>query len=254
MQEPTRKTLTRPTLSKPKAKSAKDSTRTTKAEFKPKDKPELQIKSVEPDLLEVKSDSLAFSLAGAAQAVAYVLEGTALPQALSRVFMQLNATPQTRGAIQDIAYRTMRQVGRVDALITLMTNKPVEPPLLYSLMCCALSLLVIEKDETPPYGEFVVVDQAVNAAASNSHMVFAKGMVNAVLRRFLTGERKSATNGAETTGGHVELSSMVGRSGQGGVSGTMAKYSQVRQYTSPNDFACQSTPNFSRIVFKTFSR
>lgn len=185
MQEPTRKTLTRPTLSKPKAKSAKDSTRTTKAEFKPKEKSDPKITSVEPDLLEVKSDSLAFSLAGAAQAVAYVLEGTALPQALSRVFMQLNATPQARGAIQDIAYRTMRQVGRVDALITLMTNKPVEPPLLYSLMCCALTLLVIEKDETPPYGEFVVVDQAVNAAASNSHMVFAKGMVNAVLRRFL---------------------------------------------------------------------
>lgn len=185
MQESTRKTLTRPTLSKPKAKSAKDPNRTVKPSPKAKAKIEIESKPIEIDLLEVKFDSLAFSMAGAAQAVAYVLEGMALPQALSRVFAQLNPTPQMRGAIQDIAYRTMRQVGRVDALITLMTNKPVEPPLLYSLMCCALSLLVIEKDEVPPYGEFVVVDQAVNAAASNSHMVFAKGMVNAVLRRFL---------------------------------------------------------------------
>lgn len=185
MQEPTRKTLTRPTLSKPKAKSAKDPARVVKSSTKPQEKVIVQDKALEVDLLEVKFDSLAFSLAGAAQAVAYVLEGTALPQALSRIFAQLNPTPQARGAIQDIAYRTMRQVGRVDALITLMTNKPVEPPLLYSLMCCALSLLVIEKDDTPPYGDFVVVDQAVNAAASNSHMIFAKGMVNAVLRRFL---------------------------------------------------------------------
>jgi 16S rRNA (cytosine967-C5)-methyltransferase len=37
-------------------------------------------------LLELKPDSLAFSLSGAAQAVAYVLEGMALPQALAKVF------------------------------------------------------------------------------------------------------------------------------------------------------------------------
>jgi 16S rRNA (cytosine967-C5)-methyltransferase len=117
--------------------------------------------------------------------VTYVLEGTALPQALSRVFAQLNPAPSSRGAMQDIAYRTMRQVGRVDALITLMTSKQVEPPLLYSLLCCALTLLVQEEGAALPYEEFVVVDQAVNAAASHAQMVFGKGMVNAVLRRFL---------------------------------------------------------------------
>ena len=138
-----------------------------------------------PALLEIKPDSLAFSLVGAAQAVTYVLEGSALPQALSRVFAQSNPTPSSRGAMQDIAYRTMRQVGRVDALITLMTSKPVEPPLLYSLLCCALTLLVPAEDAALPYEAFVVVDQAVNAAASHAQMVFGKGMVNAVLRRFL---------------------------------------------------------------------
>lgn len=139
----------------------------------------------EPKLLEVKPDSLAFCLIGAAQAVAYVLEGTALPQALAKVFAQTNALPQARGAIQDISYRTMRQVGRVDALITLMTTKPPEPPLLYSLLCCALTLCIKVEGEEPPYEDFIVVDQAVNAAASSAHMVFAKGMVNAILRRFL---------------------------------------------------------------------
>lgn len=136
-------------------------------------------------LVEMKPDSLAFSLAGAAQAVAFVLEGTALPQALAKVFTQVNATPQARGAIQDIAYRTMRQVGRVDALMKVMTNKTPEPALLYGLLCCALTLLVPVDGEEAPYEAFVVVDQAVTAASSSSHMVFAKGMVNAVLRRFL---------------------------------------------------------------------
>ncbi|MES2103948.1 MAG: 16S rRNA (cytosine(967)-C(5))-methyltransferase RsmB [Pseudomonadota bacterium] len=135
--------------------------------------------------IEVKPDSLAFSLLGAAQAVAYVLEGTALPQALAKVFAQNNATPQARGAIQDISYRTMRQVGQADALLTAMTSKAPEPALLYGLLCCALTLIIKVGDEDLPYEAFVVVDQAVTAASSNPHMAHAKGMVNAILRRFL---------------------------------------------------------------------
>lgn len=171
MLPPPRKTLTRPVQA---AKTAKP---------RPSARPAAT--PVEPNLLALKPDSLAFCLAAAAQAVAFVLEGTALPQALARVFAQTNALPQARGAIQDISYRTMRQVGRVDALLTLMTSKAPEPPLLYSLMCCALTLLVKVEGEEAPYEDFIVVDQAVNAAASSPHMVFAKGMVNAILRRFL---------------------------------------------------------------------
>ncbi|HTD04031.1 16S rRNA (cytosine(967)-C(5))-methyltransferase RsmB [Undibacterium sp.] len=135
--------------------------------------------------IEVKPDSLAFSLLGAAQAVAYVLEGTALPQALAKVFAQNSASPQARGAIQDISYRTMRQVGQADALLTAMTSKAPEPALLYGLLCCALTLIIKVGDEDLPYEAFVVVDQAVTAASSNPHMAHAKGMVNAILRRFL---------------------------------------------------------------------
>jgi 16S rRNA (cytosine967-C5)-methyltransferase len=138
-----------------------------------------------PVLIAIKPDSLSFALIGAAQAVAFVLEGIALPQALARVFTQSDPLPQTRGAIQDIAYRTMRQVGRADALITLMTSKPPEPPLLYCLLCCSLTLLLKNEDEAAPYEAFVVCDQAVDAAASNAQTVFAKNMVNAVLRRFI---------------------------------------------------------------------
>ncbi len=135
----------------------------------------------------LKTDSLAFSLRGAALAVAQVRSGTALPQALSYVFAQNASPPQARGATQDIAYRTMRHLGRTEALLALLANKAPSPPVLHGLLCCALSLVSGSGDATAnaPYSAFTVVDQAVTAAASDPDMAHAKGMVNAVLRRFL---------------------------------------------------------------------
>lgn len=131
----------------------------------------------------LKPESLAYGLLGAAHATALVRRGTALPQALAEVFAQSDPTPQARGAIQDIAYRTMRQLGRADALIALLASKHPEPPLLHALLCCALALISNPYDA--PYGDFTVVDQAVTAATSHPDIAHAKGMVNAVLRRFL---------------------------------------------------------------------
>ncbi|MEJ7806675.1 MAG: 16S rRNA (cytosine(967)-C(5))-methyltransferase RsmB, partial [Telluria sp.] len=96
-----------------------------------------------------------------------------------------NATPQTKGAIQDIAYRTMRQLGRSEALLGLMTSKAPEPAMLAALLCCAISLIDTPDGAAAPYEEFTVVDQAVTVATSHPDMAHAKGMVNAVLRRFL---------------------------------------------------------------------
>jgi 16S rRNA (cytosine967-C5)-methyltransferase len=131
----------------------------------------------------LKPDSLAFALLGAAHAVALVRGGTALPQALAQIFAQANASPHARGAMQDIAYRTMRQLGRSEALLAILTKKKPEPPLLHSLLCCALALIV--DPFNAPYGDFTVVDQAVTAASSKREIAHAKGMVNAVLRRYL---------------------------------------------------------------------
>ncbi|MBW8901218.1 MAG: 16S rRNA (cytosine(967)-C(5))-methyltransferase RsmB [Massilia sp.] len=131
---------------------------------------------------ELKPDSLALALLGAANAVAQVRAGTTLPQALTVAFGVAAAGPQTRGAIQDIAYRAMRQLGRSETLLGLMTSKAPEPPMLYALLCCALALI---DSDPPPYEAFTVVDQAVTVAASHPDMAHAKGMVNAVLRRFL---------------------------------------------------------------------
>jgi 16S rRNA (cytosine967-C5)-methyltransferase len=130
----------------------------------------------------LKPDSLAFSLLGAACTVTRVKSGTALPQALAVVFAQTSAMPQARGAIQDIAYRTMRELGRAEALLAALASKPPAAEL-HGLLCCALALLCHADDA--PYEDFTVVDQAVTATAGDPGIAHAKGMVNAVLRRFL---------------------------------------------------------------------
>jgi 16S rRNA (cytosine967-C5)-methyltransferase len=135
-----------------------------------------------PDL---KPDSLAFALLGAASSLARVRTGSALPQALSEVFQAYEATPQARGAMQDIAYRSMRQLGRSETLLGMMTSKAPEPPMLAGLLCAALALLDPPEGKQAPYEAFTVVDQAVGAAASHPDFAHAKAMVNAVLRRFL---------------------------------------------------------------------
>jgi 16S rRNA (cytosine967-C5)-methyltransferase len=166
----------RPTLSiKPAAKPAAPRLRQS-YEVKPVLQP-----GYRPDL---KPDSLALCLLGAANAVAQVRAGAALPEALKTAFGVTAATPQARGAIQDIAYRTMRQLGRCEALLGLMASKAPEPAMLASLLCCALALLDTPENEAP-YEAFTVVDQAVTVATSHPDMAHAKGMVNAVLRRFL---------------------------------------------------------------------
>lgn len=135
--------------------------------------------------LRLKPDSLALSLHGAAQAVALVLEGTALPPALARVAQALGLSDAARGAQQDIAYRSMRQWGRASALLGQLAARAPQPPLLFSLICCSLAQLCEDDEGDRPYTDFTLVDQAVAAAAADPKLAHAKGMVNAILRRFL---------------------------------------------------------------------
>lgn len=127
-------------------------------------------------------DSLAYRLLGAAYAAERVARGTALPAALAAAWRD-GAVPETaRGAMQDIAYRSMRQWGRANVLLeSLAARRP--QGVLHALLCCSLALLCDPDDA--PYADFTLVDQAVAAAAAERKLAPAKGMVNAVLRRFL---------------------------------------------------------------------
>ncbi|CAN0624241.1 Ribosomal RNA small subunit methyltransferase B [Burkholderia multivorans] len=135
--------------------------------------------------LHLVPDSLGFALDAAAQAVDAVGRGTALPAALAAVFAGMASGAQTiaRGATQDIAYRTMRRLGSADWLIGRLVSK-APPAHVHAVLACALALL-LDDASNAAYSPFTVVDQAVTAIGARRESVFAKGLVNAVLRRFL---------------------------------------------------------------------
>ncbi len=127
-------------------------------------------------------ESLSIALRHAAHVLTKVETGQALPAALADVFERHQLSPSSRGAVQDISYRSMRRWACGHALLAILASKPPSPARLKALLCCALALL---SDETPPYTEHTLVDQAVEACAKDPELSRAKGMVNAVLRRFL---------------------------------------------------------------------
>ncbi|MEA3120724.1 MAG: rRNA (cytosine967-C5)-methyltransferase [Paraburkholderia sp.] len=135
--------------------------------------------------LRLAPDSLGFALDAAAQAVGAVRAGAALPAALASAHAQNPpaSVALARGAVQDIAYRTLRRLGTVDGLIARLVRKE-PPPHVVSLLACALALLT-ENDADAAYAAHTVVDQAVTAIGARGEFGFAKGLVNAVLRNFL---------------------------------------------------------------------
>ncbi|WP_322010655.1 16S rRNA (cytosine(967)-C(5))-methyltransferase RsmB [Paraburkholderia sp. J12] len=142
-------------------------------------------------------DSLGFALDLAAQAVGAVRAGAALPAALTSAFAALPAdlAPLARGAVQDIAYRTMRRLGLVDWLIRQRVSKAPPAPVA-NLLACAFALLV-DDEASAAYTPFTVVDQAVSAVGARREAAFAKGLVNAVLRGFLR-EREATLAAAQS--------------------------------------------------------
>ena len=127
------------------------------------------------------TESLAYALQRAAQALESVQNGTALPQALAQATAQ--CPPTARAAAQDLAYRAVRRLGSSRALLALLV-KPALQARVRDILLCALALLQ-DAPENAAYTEFTVVDQAVEAIAAQRRTVAAKGLANAVLRRYL---------------------------------------------------------------------
>jgi 16S rRNA (cytosine967-C5)-methyltransferase len=70
-------------------------------------------------MLHLAPESLGFALDCAGQAVGAVRLGAALPAALQAVFVSApeGSAAAARGAVQDIAYRTMRRLATAEWLI-----------------------------------------------------------------------------------------------------------------------------------------
>lgn len=114
----------------------------------------------------------------AALAVRRVLEGATVSTALSAV-----ADPETQGRgralVQELTYGTLRHWGCLDALVRTLVAKPFADPALPFLL--AVALYQLQHTRAP---SFAIVDNAV-AITPTLARPGAKGLVNAVLRRFL---------------------------------------------------------------------
>lgn len=110
----------------------------------------------------------------AAGALEEVLAGAALHQVLPQRVRQLQ-TPGERGALQDIVYGTLRQLGRLDAWLDALLERPLTDPQLGWLLRVALYQLAFTR--APAH---VVVHNAVTAAGEG----WRRGLANAVLRNF----------------------------------------------------------------------
>jgi 16S rRNA (cytosine967-C5)-methyltransferase len=112
----------------------------------------------------------------AAEAVGRVLSGRNLDDALAQVKGRLDG--QQRAAVQSLSYGVLRQLPLVEAVLKQLLAKPVNDPLLHRLLLVTLFQLAFSR--SAPHA---VVDHAVrNAERINPR---TKGLVNAVLRRFL---------------------------------------------------------------------
>ncbi|MHB1084735.1 MAG: 16S rRNA (cytosine(967)-C(5))-methyltransferase RsmB [Thiobacillus sp.] len=103
-----------------------------------------------------------------------VLEGAALHQVLPRRVQQLETSGE-RGALQDIVYGSLRQLGRLDAWLDALLERPLTDPQLGWLLRVALYQLAYTR--APAHA---VVHNAVTAAGEG----WRRGLANAVLRNF----------------------------------------------------------------------
>lgn len=120
------------------------------------------------------ADSLAHALLLATRAVAAVIGGRSLPEALAA-----HAGEPSRAVAQDLAYGALRRYGLGDALLARLIARPLAQVEPRALLLCALYRL-----DTRPEAAHTVVDQAVEAAGHLAKGAF-RGLVNGVLRNYL---------------------------------------------------------------------
>jgi 16S rRNA (cytosine967-C5)-methyltransferase len=115
-------------------------------------------------------------LQAASGIVAAVRAGESATQAVARVDAQL------RPGAQALAFQTLRNLGRADALRRQLAKR-APPPLADALLCTALALCW--REDQAPYDVFTLVDQAVEAAKRSADAKAQANFINACLRRFL---------------------------------------------------------------------
>jgi 16S rRNA (cytosine967-C5)-methyltransferase len=125
----------------------------------------------------------------AADAIVRVMSGATLARALEASGAE--STP-ARAFVHEIAFGTLRHWGTLEAIVRSLMHKAPSDPMLVAILAVAIYQLLHMRAE--PYA---VVDRAVDAAG-DAVRPQAKGLANALLRRFLR-ERDDVLARATTT-------------------------------------------------------
>ena len=120
----------------------------------------------------------------AAQAVGEVLSGRSLTEVLD----QLEALE--RPIVQSLSFDALRKWVRSHELIKELIPKP-PPPEVEHLLSVAIALFLQGNEDGNHYAAHTIVDQAVKACSEYDKTMYAKGLVNAVLRKVSLTVQKS---------------------------------------------------------------
>jgi len=112
----------------------------------------------------------------AAQAVSEVMSGRSLTEVLDQL------EPYERPIVQSLSFDALRKWVRSHELIKQFIPKN-PPPEVDHLLSIAIALFLNENTDGKGYAAHTIVDQAVSACANYDKTMYAKGLVNAVLRK-----------------------------------------------------------------------
>ncbi|WP_088812793.1 16S rRNA (cytosine(967)-C(5))-methyltransferase RsmB [Polynucleobacter victoriensis] len=124
--------------------------------------------------------SLSKALFESAKVLQEVQDGTSLTSAIQIVPIGL------RPAVQSITFQALRRGYWVQEVLNQYVQKTPSGLTLYVLW--AAIALVPEKDHEPMYAMHTLVNEAVNVCHLDKNLFYAKGLINAVLRRVLRNE------------------------------------------------------------------
>jgi 16S rRNA (cytosine967-C5)-methyltransferase len=112
----------------------------------------------------------------AAQAISEVMSGRSLTEVLDQL------EPHERPIVQSLSFDALRKWVRSHELIKQFVPKS-PPPEVDHLLSVAIALFLNENADGKGYAAHTIVDQAVSACANHDKTMYAKGLVNAVLRK-----------------------------------------------------------------------
>ena len=120
--------------------------------------------------------ALSEAISIAAQAISEVMSGRSLTEVLDEL------EPHERPIVQSLSFDALRKWVRSHELIKQFIPKN-PPPEVDHLLSVAIALFLNENSDGKGYAAHTIVDQAVSACANYDKTMYAKGLVNAVLRK-----------------------------------------------------------------------